>query len=218
MANFGFKLKESLKVRKITLKKPLGIILISLGFLLIVFGYFFDIVLDKLSIITRQTSDLVLDQTIYPSGNLTRGEFVESQAPTSVKISDLSLDVKVKPAKVVGGKWEVFSDSASFGMGSALPGKRGNQVIFAHARSGLFLPLRSVKPGMNIIVYTDGGGFSYRVNEVKEVFPSETRVISQTSDETLTLYTCSGFADAKRLIVVAKREYSWSQMVSHTSY
>ena len=47
--------------------------------------------------------------------------------------------------------------------------------------------------------------YSYEVVDIKEVYPNQTEVIEETDDETLTLYTCSGFADSKRLIVVAKR-------------
>ena len=47
--------------------------------------------------------------------------------------------------------------------------------------------------------------FNYTVSEIKEVIPSQIEVIAPTPDETLTLYTCSGFGDSMRLIVIAKR-------------
>ena len=111
----------------------------------------------------------------------------------------------MKPAKVVKGKWEVFEDSAAFGLGSTEPGKAGNTVIFAHARKGLFLPLRDIKNSDKVYVMTKDKWFAYEVKEIREVYPKQIEVIAPTTDETLTLYTCSGFADSKRLIVIAKR-------------
>ncbi|OGM25624.1 hypothetical protein A2962_03780 [Candidatus Woesebacteria bacterium RIFCSPLOWO2_01_FULL_39_61] len=125
--------------------------------------------------------------------------------PKRVIIPELSINLEVKKAEIVNGFWEVFSEGSAWGSGSGLPGKPGNQVIFAHAREGLFLPLKDVAVGMAIYVLTDDKWYGYKVKEIKEVYPDQIEVISPTEDETLTLYTCSGFQDSKRLIVVAKR-------------
>jgi len=115
------------------------------------------------------------------------------------------INLEVKKASVIDGYWEVFQESAGWGEGSGIPGEKGNQVIFAHARKGLFLPLRSIKVGEEIYVLTEGEWYKYKVSDVKEVYPNETDVILPTEDERLTLYTCSGFSDEKRLIVTAFR-------------
>ncbi len=125
--------------------------------------------------------------------------------PVRILIAELKIDLPVKEAKVVNGYWEVFSDSAAFGLGSAYPEDVGNQVIFAHARKGLFLPLRKAKLGQNIIVFTKEKWYGYKIKEIKEVSPDQTEVIAPTKEAILTLYTCSGFADSKRLIVTAER-------------
>lgn len=129
----------------------------------------------------------------------------EEKLPQKIIIPKLSIDLAVRKAEVENGYWEVFEDSAGWGSGSGLPGETGNQVIFAHAREGLFSPLRSIKVGMIIYVMTYNDWYSYKVSEIKEVFPQQTEVIGSTEDETLTLYTCSGFSDSKRLIIVSKR-------------
>jgi LPXTG-site transpeptidase (sortase) family protein len=121
--------------------------------------------------------------------------------PERIIIPELAIDLDVKESKVINGYWEVFDDSAGWGEGSGIPGKPGNQVIFAHARKGLFLPLRSLEIGDNIYVLSNGKYYSYKVNAISEVSPGQTEAIAPTDDETLTLYTCSGFADSKRLLV-----------------
>lgn len=127
-----------------------------------------------------------------------------SEPPTRIVIPSVKIDLPIVEAKVVKGYWETSATSASHGVGSANPGERGNTVIFAHGRKGLFLPLREVKMGEVVEVFTQDQKYRYQVFEIKEVKPSEVEVISQTQDERLTLYTCSGFLDSKRLVVVAK--------------
>jgi sortase A len=129
--------------------------------------------------------------------------------PKKIIIPELNIDIAVRRSEIIGGYWEVFNDLAGWGMGSGHPGEAGNQVIFAHAREGLFLPLKDIRTGVNMYIVADEDGidriYAYSVIEIKEVYPNQTEVIKPTEDETLTLYTCSGYSDEKRLIVVAKR-------------
>src|SRR3989344_237243 len=136
---------------------------------------------------------------------LSGGEVKSEKLPKRIIIPEVSIDLEVKVAKVIGGYWEVFSDAAGWGEGSGVPGKMGNQVIFAHAKEGLFLPLRRVEKGVRVYVLTDEDWYIYEVGEIKEVFSKQIEVIAETQNETLTLYTCSGFQVSKRLIIIAKR-------------
>ncbi len=127
----------------------------------------------------------------------------QSHPPVRVVIPSLNLDLPVVVAKVVGGYWELSEKSASYGAGSGYPGAGGNVVIFAHAREGLFLPLRQVQKDMIVYVLTDTTWHSYKVVDVKLVDPSQVETILPASNERLTLFTCSGFMDSQRLIVTA---------------
>lgn len=129
----------------------------------------------------------------------------EKEPPVKITIPVLSIDLPVKKAKIVNGYWELFDDAAGWGEGSAYPDEAGNQVVFAHAREGLFLPLKKIKKGQKIVIYTKDKWYEYNVEEIKEVLPNQVEVIAPTADEQLTLFTCSGFSDNKRLIIVAKR-------------
>jgi len=44
------------------------------------------------------------------------------------------------------------------------------------------------------------------VNKITAVYPNQVQIIAPTKNETLTLYTCTGFYDEKRLIVRALQE------------
>ena len=127
----------------------------------------------------------------------------EASLPVRIIIPDLGIDLDVQESKIVNGYWEVPDDRAAWGEGSGVPGRVGNQVIFAHARDGLFSNLEAVEKDMHIYVLTDKDWFTYKVSEIKEVYPNQTEVIGPTDNERLTLYTCSGYKDSKRLIVVS---------------
>lgn len=125
--------------------------------------------------------------------------------PVRIIIPQLKIDLAIEPSKVVDGFWEIHNDVANFGVGSSLPDENGNTVIFAHAKKKQFGPLRAIKKDYEISVQTKNGlWYTYKVVEKKEVRPYNVEVIAPTQDKTLTLFTCSGFADSKRLIVVAK--------------
>ena len=123
--------------------------------------------------------------------------------PIRILIPKADIVLPVVDAKIVNGYWELSETTASYGLGSGHPGEKGNTVIFAHAREGLFYNLKDVKAQDIIYVFTKDKWFKYKVNKITEVFPNQTEVIGPTKNETLTLYTCSGFYDEKRLILTA---------------
>ena len=102
--------------------------------------------------------------------------------------------------------------------GTALPGKRGNAVIFGHSilpifynpkdYISIFSTLPTLKPGDGIFISYDGVNYNYRVEDLFEVLPSDIEVLEQDStDSFLTLVTCVPPGDPrrpKRLIVRAR--------------
>ena len=135
----------------------------------------------------------------------TQTEKLVETVPDRLTIPDLGIDVSVAKSNIVNGYWEVFNDKAGWGDQSGYPGFAGNQVIFAHARKGLFLNLKQITKGMIVKVYTEEVEYDYKVVDIKSVFPNDLSVIAPTADETLTLYTCTDTNDIKRLVVIAKR-------------
>lgn len=127
------------------------------------------------------------------------------EVPARIIIPQLNIDIAVKESQVVNGYWELSEDTASFGLGSSFPGDNGNSVIFAHARNNLFGPLKKVSLKNKIYILSARHYFIYEVSEIKVVYPNQVEVVGPTKDERLTLFTCSGFFDNQRLIVIAKR-------------
>lgn len=125
--------------------------------------------------------------------------------PKKIIIPNLKIDLPVIPTKVINGYWQVPYNSAAFGVGSAPLNANGNTVIFAHARSDLFAPLSNIKIGDKIYIASDKFWGEFVVASKEIVLPTDTSVVGKTSEEILTLYTCSGIDDSKRLVVKAKK-------------
>jgi len=125
--------------------------------------------------------------------------------------------LKIDSATVaIGG--EDLSKSLIQYPGTALPGKRGNSVIFGHSILPIFYDpkdyismfslLPKLKKGDMINVNYDGVYYTYQVEAMFEVMPTDIQVLDQDStDSFLTLVTCvppGDPGDPKRLIVRAR--------------
>jgi len=132
-------------------------------------------------------------------------KFSEDYYPARIIIPSLKIDLLVFPAKAEGSKWEIFENGASYLLGSGIPGQKGNVVVYSHNKRDLFGPLLRIKMGAEIkIENKKGEKFSYEALEIKIVSPAQTEILLPTEESTLTLYTCTGFADSKRFVVVAR--------------
>lgn len=129
----------------------------------------------------------------------------EDNYPEKILISSLEINLTVSPAKALDDKWEISETGASYLLGSGVPGEKGNVVIYGHNKKKLFGPISWLKKGAEIVLENrQDETFSYLVEETKIVKPDQIEVLLPTEDARLTLYTCFGLLDSKRLVVVAK--------------
>ncbi|HYM65322.1 MAG TPA: sortase [Candidatus Sulfotelmatobacter sp.] len=181
--------KKSLK-NNLLLQKFIGLIFISLALFLLIF---------PIHLPTKKPSTknpIVINSKLLSSVK-------KETDPLRILIPKRDIDLPIIDAKVVDGYWELSETTASYGLGSGHPGQKGNTVIFAHARQGLFYNLKDVVLGDTIYVFTKDKWYRYKVSKITAVYPNQTDIIAPTKTEVLTLYTCTGFNDEKRLIVQA---------------
>ena len=169
-------------------KKLLGIIFILLGF-----AFLYKPLIIQSDTVAKEP--IVADKAFEKDAN-------ESDIK-GIVIPRLNINLSVTPSKIKNGYWEVSETTASHGEGSANPGENGNVVVFAHAREGMFLGLRDAKEGNTVYILTTKKWYKYKVSEIVSVYPSDIKTVAPTNSEILTLFTCSGFFDEKRLIVKA---------------
>jgi LPXTG-site transpeptidase (sortase) family protein len=115
------------------------------------------------------------------------------------------VDVDIDPQVYQNGSWTISEDHASYLTASALPGNPGNIIIYGHNKRSILGNIRALK-GYEKITLTMAGGSTrmYQIESISEVSPSKTKLLSPTTSETLSIYTCSGLFDSQRFVVVAK--------------
>ena len=125
-------------------------------------------------------------------------------APSEIKISKINLDLQVSASVVKDNDWQLFDDRVAWLSTSAKPGN-GNTILYAHDRKGLFGDLYKLKVGDEIGLRVNDKWVYYKVTDSHKVLPTD--VASILSDQNrLTLFTCNGSFDQKRLVVYAESE------------
>jgi LPXTG-site transpeptidase (sortase) family protein len=128
-----------------------------------------------------------------------------NSTPSGIIISSINVWLPIYPSVIENGQWQTSRKGVSYLLNGVRPGEKGNAIFYGHNWPNLLGSLNRVKPGDSIqIVNLDGQTKTFTVSTVQEVTPNDTSVLSQTTDKRLTIYTCTGFLDSKRLVVVAQ--------------
>ena len=129
-----------------------------------------------------------------------------SEKPIKIYIPKIKRTLNISDGYISGDRWAISDTGVSFLTTSALPGKMGNSVIYGHNTQGILGGLWRVSTGDNIYIVLANGEFvKYQVAETKEIKPSQVEILNNSEDSRLTLYTCSGFLDTARFVVVAQK-------------
>lgn len=124
--------------------------------------------------------------------------------PVQVTISSI-IDVPIVVGDYVDDTWTDSKTEAIYYAGSATPMAGGNTIIYAHNTANLFGKLKQVEVGDVVALrLSDGNIRQYQVKSVDVVDPSNVEPLQPSLTEKLTLYTCAGFLDSQRLVVVAE--------------
>ncbi len=166
-------------------------VLLTLGFLLIFFGGY--LVLQRYSPKTLEFKDLKVNRVVS-----------SDVVPVRIIIPSLKIDNGIYPAKINNGKWEVTTKGISYLLSSPVPGGSGNSILYGHNWPSILGNLSKIKPREKIeIVMSNGQKKVFIVQFTSVVDPSQTHILSQTNDNRITLYTCTGFLDSKRFVATA---------------
>jgi LPXTG-site transpeptidase (sortase) family protein len=187
------------KAKKLILKKPRSkakrrllrnaYILLSFGILLLAFGGFNYYRVRILSFTTLPT--------VAPTKD--RGA-----VPTEIVIPSIKIDLPVDIGEIKNGVWQISTNHATFLNTSAPPGTGGNTVIYGHNKKVIFGNLPYLSVGQDIYVKTsDGKIHAYKAVKKYFVEPEAVNLISPTTSEELTIYTCWGLFDSQRAVIKA---------------
>lgn len=125
--------------------------------------------------------------------------------PVEINIPSVEINLPIEETAISGNTWQIADNGASHLLISNSPGENGPIILYGHNTNDRFGPIRWLSPKQNIILKTsDGKMHMYKITKTLEVSPDKTSIFFSEKGETLFLYTCDGFADLQRFIVVAK--------------
>lgn len=123
--------------------------------------------------------------------------------PTDIIIPQVNISLPVEETAINHGVWQVASDAISHLTISARPGEKGSIILYGHNTNDRFGPIRWLSPGQTIIVKTKDKSYTYKITETKDVSPNDVSILISGNSQKLILYTCDGFADLQRFVVIA---------------
>jgi LPXTG-site transpeptidase (sortase) family protein len=173
------------------LASRLYILIASVGILLIIAG---------ISYIFYSRYVLSFSADPYPSENI----FRKTGLPVKLEIPAIGITLPVFEAQIKNGIWQTSDTGATHLLVSAVPGQKGNIIIYGHNKQSIFGHLADIPAGSLIMVTSDSGQkYYYKIKEVITVSPNNLDPVKPTLYEVLTVYTCTGFLDSKRLVIRA---------------
>ncbi|OGD99509.1 hypothetical protein A3H87_04405 [Candidatus Curtissbacteria bacterium RIFCSPLOWO2_02_FULL_42_37] len=141
---------------------------------------------------------------VLPQNEPQQTQFLEK--PAKLYIPRLAKILYISDGQVVDNRWTISETGVSYLTTSAIPGQVGNSVIYGHNRNEILGDLPQVVDGDPIYVILESGDFvKYQVAETKVIQPSQVEILNQSADSRLTIYTCTGFLDTARFVVVARQ-------------
>ena len=135
--------------------------------------------------------------------------------PIAFRIPELGIDLPVIPAYIKKDKWDTTTGGISWLIASPIPGELGNSILYGHNWNTLLGDLENAKPGYTVeILYKNSVKRYFRISYIAIVNLDQIHVLSPTDDARLTIYTCTGFLDQKRLVVTAEYQPSTNANLS----
>lgn len=131
---------------------------------------------------------------------------ITSLMPLKIYIPKISKVLDVSEGQIEDNRWTVSPNGVSYLTSSSLPGTFGNSVIYGHNKKEILGNLPKVESGDTIyVVVANGNIVKYNVFETKQISKKQVEILNQSPDPRLTVYTCSGFLDQSRFVVIAKQ-------------
>lgn len=140
-----------------------------------------------------------LSDRYYPTSTAFSSSSVDQFQSNRINIPSLNIDLPIEEKDVVDDKnWPVTS--------VGLIKVKDKQIFYGHNWPRLLGNLHEIKINDEIYISDLEIKNKYLVSEIKEVNPDNSSIFGVLSDPNkVMIYTCSGFLDLKRLVVIAKK-------------
>jgi LPXTG-site transpeptidase (sortase) family protein len=123
--------------------------------------------------------------------------------PTQLIIQKVHINLPIEQTTIQNGAWQV-SEQVSHLTTSARPGEKGPIILYGHNTIEKLGPIRWLSKGDTIEVKTiDNKIHSYKIDQTMTVAPNRLDIFTKRAGEALIIYTCDGFADLQRFVLIA---------------
>lgn len=127
-----------------------------------------------------------------------------SALPTQLIIQKIKMTLPIEETAINNGMWQVSQNGASHLTISARPGEKGPIILYGHNTIDRLGPIRWLSKGDTIEIKTaDGKIHTYIIEQTMTIAPDKMDIFTQRKGETFILYTCDGFADLQRFVLIA---------------
>jgi len=136
---------------------------------------------------------------------ITQESAYRAALPLKLVISGLAIDLPIIEANIIDGIWQTSDWAVTHLAASARPGENSNIVLYGHNRQELLSSLHQTQMGSEITVETEANvKYIYLVERIEIVNSNAIEYVLPTEEERLTVYTCTGFFNSQRLVVIAR--------------
>lgn len=128
-----------------------------------------------------------------------------SSYPKEIIIPDININLPIIPTEFNKGKWKATTHGVSYLLSSPKPGEMGNSILYGHNWPNLLGNITKLGFGQTIqIKFTGGIKKDFIILKTKMTDQADTSILAGSDEPIITLYTCTGFFDRQRFVVVAK--------------
>lgn|GEM_PF-2241149 len=124
--------------------------------------------------------------------------------PIQLQIPNHQIDLPVIPSSIINGEWQVTTKGVSL-LSSNIDSTNRGLILFGHDWPILLGQMRQAKIGETFFLeYRDGSQEKYLITSVFSVTPNQLDVLDLAKQHTVLIYTCSGFMDNTRFVVLGQ--------------
>lgn len=125
--------------------------------------------------------------------------------PVEIIIDKVNIDLPIIETNIANNTWQIADNGISHLSISSRPAENGTIILYGHNTNDRFGPILWLNAGEKITLVTaDNKRYDYKILKTATVDPSDTKILTSEKGPTLILYTCTGFADLKRYVLIAK--------------
>lgn len=142
--------------------------------------------------IYRQSRLEFTNYEVSASVNIPQDKFIV----TNLYIESVDIRLPVAQTNIIDGKWQIYENGVS--------NLKNTNIFYAHNTKDRFKALHQIKFGDQIALSDQNNNNSlFKVTYILVVYPNEVDILNNIQENEIALYTCTGFADTKRLVIVA---------------